>query len=129
MKTLTYRFFSAVRICTSDLTIKQRLAKAWIEYLDEIEPNDLPQCQRPKFIELRENMYERQPLNEESAPQASIRKMSARQVVSQTGLIIEIYAELVRIQNSPTLAGTEVNTNSRSNLVTSLEDEMLRHLN
>jgi hypothetical protein len=100
MNYLTKRFLAAVRICSGDLTIKQRLAKAWMRHLDDIDANDLPESQRQKFVQLREAMYERKPLPQESAPLASIRKMSARQAASHTNLIIAIYAGLLRTQSA-----------------------------
>jgi hypothetical protein len=129
MNFLTHRFFSAVRICSGDLTIKQRLINAWMEHLDEVDPADMPQCQRQNFAELREVMYERKPLPEESAPQASVRKMSIRQVAAHTDLIIAIYAELVQTQSSPVMEKSESESSIRSNMVTSLDGAIARHLN
>jgi hypothetical protein len=99
MNYLTKQFLAAVRICSGDSTIKQRLANAWMRHLDDIDVNDLPESQRQKFVQLREAMYERKPLPQESAPLASIRKMSARQAASHTNLIIAIYAGLLRTQS------------------------------
>jgi hypothetical protein len=129
MNFLTHRFFSAVRICSGDLTIKQRLINAWMEHLDEIDPADMPQCQRQNFAELRKVMYERKPLPEESAPQASVRKMSIRQVAAHTDLIIAIYAELVQTQSSPVMEKSESESSIRPNVVTSLDGAIARHLN
>jgi len=129
MNLLTQRFFAAARICGGDLTIKQRLADAWMRHLDDISPGDLPPSERQKFVTLREGMYERTPLPEESAPQASIRKMSVQQAASYTDLIITIYGELVRAQSSSALVGEESDSNVGSSVVTSLEDRMLQRLN
>jgi hypothetical protein len=129
MNFLTHRFFSAVRICSSALTIKQRLINAWMEYLDDIDPADMPQCQRQNFAELRKVMYERSPLPQETAPQASVRKMSVRQVAAHTDLIIAIYAELVRIQSSPVLENEASDNNIGSSVVTTLDGAIARHLN
>jgi hypothetical protein len=129
MNLLTQRFFAAARICGGDSTIKQRLADAWMLHLDDISPGDLPPSERQKFVTLREGMYERTPLPKESAPQASIRKMSVQQAASYTDLIITIYGQLVRAQSSSTLVGVEIDSNVGSSVVTSLEDRMLQHLN
>jgi hypothetical protein len=129
MKFLIHRFFSAVRICSGDLTIKQRLTNAWMEQLDEINPSDMPQSQRQNFTELRNLMYERNPLPNETAPQASVRKMSARQVAAHTDLIIAIYAELVRIQSSLAVENSESENSLRSGLVSSRDDVITQHLN
>ena len=75
MSLLTQRFFAAARICSSELSIKQRLTDAWLLHLDEVRPAELPHCPRAPFDALREVLYERKPLPAESAPEASIRKM------------------------------------------------------
>jgi hypothetical protein len=129
MNFLTHRFFSAVRICSGDLTIKQRLINAWMEHLDEIDPADMPQCQRQNFAELRKEMYERNPLPEETAPQASVRKMSVRQVAAHTDLIIAIYAELVRIQSIAAIKNEESESSIRSGAVTNHEGAIEERLN
>jgi len=129
MNFLTHRFFSAVRICSGDLTIKQRLINAWMAHLDDINPADMPQCQRQNFTELRKVMYERNPLPQETAPQASVRKMSVRQVAAHTDLIIAIYAELVKIQSSPVLKNEASDNNIGSGVVTTLNGAIARHLN
>lgn len=46
---------------------------AWSEHLDAIDPNELPMQLRQKFIGLRKAIYCREPLPQETAPQASIR--------------------------------------------------------
>jgi hypothetical protein len=130
MNYLTKRFLAAVRICSGDLTIKQRLAKAWIRHLDDIDVNDLPESQRQKFVRLREAMYERKPLPQESAPLASIRKMSARQAASHTDLIIAIYAELLRTQSAAVaLAQESPDSDVGSSLSIDMDGHMSQRLN
>jgi len=129
MTFLTQRFLAAARICSGELTIKKRLASAWIEHLDDIDAADLPSCQRPTFDALREAMYERNPLPDESAPEASIRKMSTKQVASYTSLIIAIYAGLEKIQSSPTLAKDKSDESIGSSVVTALDERMGQRLN
>ena len=96
MSAISNRFLSAVRLCTGPMTIKRRLTQAWLEYLDPIDPDDLPSEVRPQFIELRKAMYARIPLPRENAPQASVRKMSIREVSDHSDNIVMIYRELMR---------------------------------
>ena len=129
MNFLTHQFFSAVRICSGALTIKQRLINAWTEHLDDIDPADMPQCQRQNFVELRKVMYERNPLPEDTEPQASVRKMSVRQVAAHTDLIIAIYAELVRIQSIAAMKNKEPESSIRPSVVTDHEGAIAERLN
>ena len=108
MSAISNRFLSAVRLCTGPMTIKRRLTQAWLEYLDCIDPDDLPGEVRPQFIELRKAMYARVPLPKETAPQASVRKMSIREVADHSDNIVMIYRELVR--QSASLPKTEKRT-------------------
>ncbi len=100
MSPLVNRFLSAVRICAGPLAIKQRLTEAWTEYLDKISPDELPGNLRQDFIELRKAMYTREPLPVETAPHASIRKMSAKEAALHTETIILIYTKLVLQQHA-----------------------------
>jgi len=86
------------------MAIKKRLTNAWAEHLDDIDPDDLPPEVRQDFINLRKAMYERQPLPMETAPQASIRKMSTKEAASHSSLIVEMYSKLIHHQELPKVA-------------------------
>lgn len=129
MEFLTSRFLAAVSICSGELAIKQRLARAWMEYLDDINADDLPQSQRQAFVELRDAMYARKPLPDESAPCASIRKMSTQQVVSYTNLIVAIYAGLLRYDNRLAFADNKPDTSVAPSGVSLAEDRTRQSLN
>ena len=129
MEFLTSRFLAAVRICSGELAIKQRLASAWMEHLDDINADDLPQSQRQTFLELRDAMYTRKPLPDESAPHASIRKMSAQQVASYTNLIIAIYAGLLRFESRLAFADDKPGTSVAPSGVNPAEDLTRQQLN
>jgi len=96
MSALSNRFLSAVRLCIGPTAIKQRLTQAWSEHLDNIDPEQLPRELQADFIELRKAMYARNPLPAESAPEASIRKMSAKEASSHSELIVDMYSRLIR---------------------------------
>ena len=98
MSVLANRFLSAVRLCTGPLAIKKRLTLAWMEHLDGISPDELPGDLQQDFIELRKAMYMRDPLPMETAPQASIRKMSATEATTHADTIIALYTALLRQQ-------------------------------
>jgi hypothetical protein len=98
MSILSNRFLAAVRLCIGPQPIKLRLAKAWSEHLDNLDPYDLPANLQADFIELRRVMYGRQPLPAETAPQASIRKMSTAEAAGHAGTIMALYSQLVQSQ-------------------------------
>jgi len=129
MEFLTSRFLAAVRICSGELAIKQRLASAWTEHLDDINADDLPQSQRQTFVELRDAMYERKPLPDESAPRASIRKMSVQQVASYTNIIVAIYVGLLRFESRLAFADDKSDASVASGGATPAEDRTLQRLN
>ena len=100
MSTLVNRFLAAVRVCTGPLAIKQRLTMAWVEYLDMISPAEIPGNLRQDFIELRKAMYTKNPLPAETAPQASIRKMSSNEAAAHAEKIILLYSQLLLQQSA-----------------------------
>jgi hypothetical protein len=95
MKPLSKRFFLAITLCTGDQAIKSRLAQAWIDQLDKINPAELPCSIRKDFVTLRKAMYAETPLPTEHAAQASIRKMSVKQAVEHARTITGIFRDLV----------------------------------
>ena len=129
MEFLTSRFLAAVSICSGELAIKQRLASAWMEHLDDINADDLPPSQRQTFVELRNAMYARKPLPDESAPCASIRKMSTQQVASYTNLIVAIYAGLLSFENRLAFADDQPGTGVAPGGATPAEDRTRQRLN
>jgi hypothetical protein len=102
MNVLSNRFLAAIRLCNGPLSIKTRLLMAWTEHLDSIDPDELPRQLRTDFIGLRKAMYARTPLPAESAPQASIRKMSVLDAAAHSDTIIALYTELVRNMSANT---------------------------
>ena len=98
MDKLLRRFFEAVSLCTGAQAIKPRLADAWVQHLDAIDPGKLPPGLRVKFRQLRTAMYREQPMPGEHVARASVRKMSQKQAAEHTRTIAAIYSELTRIQ-------------------------------
>jgi hypothetical protein len=97
MDQLHQRFLQAVTICTNDDSIKQRLAQAWVEQLDDIRLSQLPHATRNDFEELRAALYCETPYKTEHPAQAAIRKMSVSQAAEHTATILSIYRELINI--------------------------------
>jgi hypothetical protein len=97
MRQITERFRTAVQICTGPQHIKERLAVAWVDHLDNIEADMLPEIMRTQFCELRSAMYTEKPQPRESAPYASVRKMADTQAAIYTAAILKLWNDLQRI--------------------------------
>ena len=129
MNVLCDRFLAAIRLCNGPLDIKKRLLLAWCEHLDAIDPNELPKRLRQKFTGLRRAIYSREPLPQETAPQASIRKMSVRDAVSHTDTIIALYTELMREAYAAKTSATAAEKDYSADSFPDLSDDLVHHLN
>jgi hypothetical protein len=107
MRHLSDRFIAAVRLCTSSLPVKQRLAQAWLTQLDDIRMDELPMQLRGEFDVLRKAMYEHKPQPNEATPVASVRKMSARQATRHTAMIVKMLGEILRIKYALAQSGLD----------------------
>jgi len=94
MRPLYDRFAAAVRTCVGPEPVKTRLSTAWIEHLDAIDPVDMPGNLHQEFRKLRRAMYAAEPLPDEPAPLAAVRKMSAQQAAQYADRIVLLASEL-----------------------------------
>jgi hypothetical protein len=90
MNLLSTRLYPAIRLLVGPEPVKQRLVRVWLKYLDDIPVSDLPRQVRPEFLELRRSMYARQPLPQETAPEASVRKMSVTEATQHAEQIVNV---------------------------------------
>jgi hypothetical protein len=97
MRQITDRFLAAVKLCVGSDPVKQRLAKAWTTELEDIGISELPEQLRPEFCRLRSVLNTAEPQPHESAAEASIRKMSARQATRQTQRILQMSQKLMLV--------------------------------
>lgn len=93
-------FYAAVSVLAGHGHIKQRLMKAYGEYLDSIIEDELPETVRETFIELQRNLHRVAPLNGEGAICASVRKMSAEDAGECAMSIVAMYRSMIRSANS-----------------------------
>ena len=94
------RFFSAVRTLSGDGPIKQRLVSAYMEQLEDLHEEQVPDSIRQKFESLRQAMTAVGPANGESAVHASVRKMSPVDAQRYATSILLMLSELVRVKGS-----------------------------
>ncbi len=90
------RFHAALTVLAAHGHIKQRLTKAFEEYLLDIDEDDLPVSLKQSFADLRRSMHSVTPLQGESAICASVRKMSPENAGECAAEIVTLYGELAR---------------------------------
>lgn len=100
MRPVPDRFFAAVRALTADVPAKQRLITAYVDHLETLHPEDIPESIRPRFESLRKAMNSVPPTERETAVQVSVRKMSPADAGRYTLSILVMFAELVRVRNT-----------------------------
>jgi hypothetical protein len=96
MTYLAERFQAAVTILVSDGPIKERLAAAYVENLDDLENTEFPSDLRALFSDLQAALHVERPVGREPCVRATVRKMSRTQARGHAGTIVLLYAELVR---------------------------------
>ena len=88
------RFHAALTVLAGHGHIKQRLIKAFEEYLVEIHEDELPIAMKQSFADLRVEMHRVTPLNGEGPICASVRKMSLDEASECAGRIVTFYGEI-----------------------------------
>lgn len=92
-------FYAAVTVLVGHGEIKQRLINAFERHLADIENELLPVVIRPDFAKLRKIMTGVEPLNGEGRVRATVRKMSVHEADRCAKRILDIYAEVVRLED------------------------------
>jgi hypothetical protein len=70
--------------------------KAYEDYLDAIEEDEVPQARRTAFVEVQKAMHRVAPLNGEGSVCASVRKMSPVEAGDCALTILSIYRDMLR---------------------------------
>jgi len=90
------RFHAALTVLAGNGHVKQRLIKAFGEYLADIHEDELPLAMREPFADLQSAMHRVSPLNGEGAICASVRKMSLDEAGNCAAQVVDLYGELLR---------------------------------
>jgi hypothetical protein len=96
MSYLAERFQAAVTELVGDGPIKERLASAYVENLDDLENTEFPTDLREAFTRLQSALHAERPVGREACVRATVRKMSSIQARGHAGTIVMLHAELVR---------------------------------
>ena len=94
------KFYSAVRTLTTDAPLKQRLISAYVDHLETLSVDDLPEALRTRFEGLRAAMHAVSPTDKETAVQVSVRKMSPIEAGRLTRSILAMFAEQLRVKTT-----------------------------
>ncbi len=95
MPYLDERFEAAVSALVGEGSVKDRLVTAYLEHLDDLESDELPQSLRKRFEDIDTALHAVTPIGKEPCVRAAIRKMSKLQAGSHARTIVSLYAELV----------------------------------
>ena len=91
------RFYAAVMALVSHGDIKQRLINAFDGHLADVEAEELPIALQQDFTDLKNSMSCVEPLNGEGSIRATVRKMSVYEADRCAGMMLDLYADLVRL--------------------------------
>jgi hypothetical protein len=95
MPYLDERFEAAVFTLVGGGSVKDRLVIAYLEHLDDLESDELPQGLRKRFEDIDTALHAVTPIDGEPCVRAAIRKMSKLQAGSHAKTIVSLYADLV----------------------------------
>jgi hypothetical protein len=92
------RLESATLLLARGGTIKDRLDRAWRQFLANIETEDVPREVRSQFRELSTAIQRERPLRGEDAVRATIRKMSNEEAEGHAANIVRMFCRVTRQQ-------------------------------
>jgi hypothetical protein len=80
--------------------VKQRLICAYVDHLESLAEDDVPEAIRPRFEALRKAMNAVPSTEKETAVQVSVRKMSQSDAGRFSRSILAMFADLVRVKGT-----------------------------
>ena len=107
------RFHAALTVLAGHGHIKQRLIKAYEDFLVDINEDELPISMKQAFADLRQQMYCVTPQNGEGAICASVRKMSFDEASECAASVVSLFGEISRIQDG-TQVGSPLDENAEA---------------
>ena len=106
-------FHAALKVLAGHGHIKQRLIKAYEDYLVDINEDELPISMKQPFADLRRQMYCVTPQSGEGAICASVRKMSFDEASECAASVVTLFGEISRIQDG-TQVGLPLDENAKA---------------
>ena len=99
MKNHIDRFRAALTVLAGHGHIKQRLIRAFEDYLVNINEDEMPLGLKQSFADLRHQMQNVIPLNGEGSICASVRKMSLDEASECAASVVTLYGQVSRLQD------------------------------
>ncbi|MEL7310993.1 MAG: hypothetical protein AAFN07_05760 [Pseudomonadota bacterium] len=95
MSLLRDKLHDAMLVLTSHENAKARLTKAWVDQLETIPSDEIPDTVRERFQAMRDRITARRPVNNEHPIVATIRKMSPMEASDCGRDIVQLYFQLM----------------------------------
>lgn len=95
MAHLADRFAAAVTTLVSEGPVKQRLCRAYGEFLEDLQGVELPPALRRDFTELQAALNRLPPAGSETRVRANVQKMSSMEAGGHASTIVRLYVELL----------------------------------
>lgn len=95
MSLLRDKLHDAMLVLTSHENAKSRLTRAWVDQLDSIPSDEIPDTVRERFQAMRDRITSRRPVNNEHPIVATIRKMSPMEASDCGRDIVQLYIQLM----------------------------------
>jgi hypothetical protein len=80
---------------TSHENAKLRLTKAWVDRLETVPAEEVPETVRDRFLAMRDRIMARRPVNNEHPIVATIRKMSPMEASDCGRDIVQLYFQVM----------------------------------
>lgn len=100
MSQIVERFASAVQALVGEGPVKNRLRRAYSEFLEDLEQVDLPIAGKREFGELHSALHSVAPVGNVDCVKASVQKMSSSEAWWHARTIVQLYTELLAIEHS-----------------------------
>ena len=111
--TLSHRLEAAVLLLAGDGTLKDRLAAAFREHLDDIDELELPGEVQLEYSQMSRTMHLASALPGDNVVRASVRKLSSDEARRFAALIVRIYALRMQSQTAGSKPPSRISATTR----------------
>ena len=120
-------FRDALIVLTSHENAKDRLTRAWVDGLERIASDDLPDSIREQFNRMRERLMTRRPVNGEHPVVATIRKMSPMEAARYGHEIVHMYDDVMSADHPVQLRIVDATLEAGGDAPEDVPDFLSRH--
>lgn len=111
---LSHRLESAVLLLAGDGTLKDRLAAAFREHLDDIDELELPDEVQSEYAQMSRTMHLARALPGDNIVRASVRKLSNEEALRFAALIVRMHALRMKSLAAGTKAPARIGATPRA---------------